>query len=166
MMFTNEGSKTVLGCKSLIPNLAFLIVISSSVLLSACSLAEAEGGEVGSTQESGTPSVTEKVETEADCLEQGGRWEVLGLSGLGCNLPSLDGGKACQDNRDCEGLCLADDESVMVDTPDGVKIPDHSRIDQVNAQGEEIKGVCSMWQSDFGCQAVVEGDKIVVICID
>ena len=100
-----------------------------------------------------------------ECEQLGGRWEVLGFSGPGCNLPSSDGGKVCSAHGDCESLCLADD-SVMKDSPDGGKVPDHFRIDQINAQGEALEGVCSMWKSDFGCHAVIEKGKIVVICID
>lgn len=165
-MFTNQINNTVRGGRSFFPFFVLLIVISSSIMLGACSLDEAEGGEIGSTQETGTSIDPGQIETEAECLEQGGRWEVLGFSGPGCNLPSSDGGKVCADHGDCESLCLVDDETVMKDTPEGVKVPDHSRIDQINAQGEGIKGVCSMWQSDFGCHAVVEKGKIVVICID
>jgi hypothetical protein len=83
----------------------------------------------------------------AECEEQGGRWEVLGFSGPGCNLPSSDGGKSCTDIKDCEGLCLADNEDT-------------------NAQGDELMGVCSEWQSNFGCHEILEKGRIVEICID
>jgi hypothetical protein len=83
----------------------------------------------------------------AQCLRQGGRWEVLGFSGPGCNLPTSDGGKPCSDSRECEGLCLADHE-------------------EINANGVDLPGSCSDWQSTFGCQEVIENGKVVEICID
>jgi hypothetical protein len=83
----------------------------------------------------------------AQCLRQGGRWEVLGFSGPGCNLPTSDDGKPCSDSQECEGLCLADKE-------------------EINANGVDLPGVCSAWQSTFGCQVVVENGKVVEICID
>jgi hypothetical protein len=102
----------------------------------------------------------------AGCLQQGGRWEVLGFSGPGCNLPSSDGGSPCTDIRDCEGLCLADDEEIMVENSQGVLVSDPDRIEEINARGEELEGVCSMWQSDFGCNVVLERGKYVEICVD
>jgi hypothetical protein len=146
--------------------LVVLIVLGSSVLLNACSPTTVEGGENGSGEEIATSGPTERIDEEAECLEQGGRWEVLGFSGPGCNLPSSDGGKACTDISECEGLCLADNDEIMVDNGQGILVPDPKRIDEINAQGEELEGVCSMWQSDFGCHVVVEKGKFVVICID
>lgn len=89
----------------------------------------------------------ELFDREAECLAQGGRWEVLGFSGPGCNLPSSDGGKSCTDSKDCEGLCLADK-------------------DEIDAQGDELTGVCSQWQSHFGCYMILEKRRDVEICID
>jgi hypothetical protein len=54
----------------------------------------------------------------------------------------------------------------MMDNGFGERVPDHERIDELNASGDELGGVCSEWQSDFGCQVVVEKGKYVVICID
>jgi hypothetical protein len=102
----------------------------------------------------------------AQCLQQGGRWEVLGFSGAGCNLPTLDGGKPCSDSRECEGLCLVDNEEIMVDNGQGFLVPDPDLIDEINAKGIELHGICADWQSTFGCQLVVENGKYVEICID
>ena len=45
--------------------------------------------------------------TREACLAAGGAWD--GVSGRGhvhgCNLPTSDGGKACTDSKECEGLC-------------------------------------------------------------
>jgi hypothetical protein len=91
---------------------------------------------------------------------------MLGLSGPGCNLPTSDGGKPCVDSRECTGLCLADDDEIMMDNGQGILVPDQDLIDEMNARGEELHGVCSAWQSTFGCHVVVEKGKFVEICID
>ena len=164
-MTKNNVYPSVQGSRVSFPLLMILFVLCSATLLNACSAITVEGGEnsdVGEV-ESNVPT---DPQTPEECEQLGGRWEVLGFSGPGCNLPSLDGGKVCSDHSGCESLCLVDDESVMKDTPDGVKVPDHFRIDQINAEGKDLKGVCSEWQSDFGCHAVIEKGKIVVICID
>ncbi len=62
------------------------------------------------------------------CLAEGGRWEVLGFSGPGCNLPTSDGGKTCQDSEDCESGCLGDPDLVMRKAGYGQLIPDHELI--------------------------------------
>jgi len=107
-----------------------------------------------------------RTDQAAQCLAQGGRWEVLGFSGPGCNLPTSDGGELCSDSQVCEGLCMADDEEIMVDKGNGIRVPDPERIDEMNARGEELHGVCSAWQSTFGCHVVVEKGKYAEICID
>jgi hypothetical protein len=102
----------------------------------------------------------------AQCLRQGGRWEVLGFSGPGCKLPTSDSGKPCSDSRECQGLCLADNEEIKVDNGQGFLIPDPQLIEEMNANGVELHGICSAWQSTFGCQVVVENGEYVEICID
>lgn len=105
----------------------------------------------------------EKVQ---DCQNQGGRWEVLGFSGPGCNLPTEDGGKTCSDWSDCESLCLADDDTLYNEDETGFLQPDHEIIEQRNAENDQLSGICSAWQSNFGCHVVLENGKYVVICID
>ena len=107
-----------------------------------------------------------RTDQAAQCLRQGGRWEVLGFSGPGCNLPTSDNGKPCSDNRECEGLCLADKAEIMADNGQGILVPDAYLIEKMNAKGVELQGVCSGWQSTFGCQVVVENGKYVEICVD
>lgn len=93
---------------------------------------------------------TPDAEAYSECLVNGGRWEVLGLSGPGCNLPTSDGGQACQDSADCESVCLADPQLVMKD----------------DESGKEQVGLCSPWQENFGCQVWVEKGSFVEICVD
>lgn len=164
-MITKHFFPMVRVSRNFLPILAVVMVLCSSLLLNACSPTTVEGGENGEVGDLGGGNPA-KPENQAECEELGGRWEVLGFSGPGCNLPSSDGGKVCADHGDCESLCLADDETVMKDSPEGIRVPDHFRIDQINAEGKELEGVCSMWQSDFGCHVVVEKGKFMVICID
>ena len=86
----------------------------------------------------------------AACLADGGRWEVLGFSGPGCNYPTTDGGKSCRDSDECESACLGD--------------PDLA--DELNSQNEENTGFCSPWQQNFGCQGWLEKGRYVTICVD
>lgn len=47
--------------------------------------------------------------TESTCIEQGGRWGTFGLLVIPeCDLATDDAGKACQDWRDCESVCISD----------------------------------------------------------
>ena len=107
-----------------------------------------------------------RTDPAAQCLRQGGRWEILGFSGPGCNLPTTDGGIPCSDIRECEGLCMADSDEIMMDNGQGILVPDSGRIAEINAKGDELQGVCSNWQSNFGCHVVVEDGKYVEICVD
>jgi hypothetical protein len=108
---------------------------------------------------------SDSVEVQ-ECLDQGGQWEVLGLSGPGCNLPTKDGGKTCSDWANCESLCLADDDTLYNEDETGFLQPDHKIIEQHNAENDQLSGVCSAWQSNFGCHVILENSKYVVICID
>ena len=99
------------------------------------------------------------------CLELGGEWDVKGKIGAGCNLPTGDGGKVCQESDECESLCLADTEEVMKEEA-GVLVPDQDRIEQLNSQEDQIRGACSIWQRNFGCSVVVEDGTYQEICID
>jgi hypothetical protein len=125
--------------------------------------------DIPETKQAEASSIVEtfrRTDQAAQCLRQGGRWEVLGFSGPGCNLPTSDGGKPCSDNQECEGLCLADNEEIMLDNGQGYLVPDPDLIEEINAKGVELHGICSGWQSTFGCHVVVENGKYVEICID
>jgi len=57
-------------------------------------------------------------ETEAACLDAGGRWDRGGLAGqLLCFLPTPDAGKACTVAEDCSGFCLAETGTCSTETP-------------------------------------------------
>lgn len=100
----------------------------------------------------------------SDCLASGGRWEVLGFSGPGCNLPTSDGGKACRASQDCESACLADPD--QVDVMPGNHILLQKKIDQLNSQKGEKIGACSPWIENFGCQVWLQGGRFVEMCVD
>ena len=109
---------------------------------------------------------TPDAEIFTTCLEAGGRWEVLGFSGPGCNLPTSDGGKACQDNEECESGCLGDPNLVMRKDGYGQLIPDHERMDELNTENVENVGLCSLWKGNFGCRVWLEKGRYVAICVD
>lgn len=48
-----------------------------------------------------------KPTTRDACIAAGGDWDDLSGRGhiTGCNLPTSDGGKACTDSGQCEGVC-------------------------------------------------------------
>jgi hypothetical protein len=168
-----KGSQTNVE-RGLISRMALsLLLVLLTLVLSACG--SASGDEVSGSEPEATPMETdssvppydptpEPDELEA-CLEKGGQWDVLGKSGPGCNLPTGDGGKACQDSEECESLCLADTEEVMKEEA-GVLVPDPERIEQLNAQEDQLSGTCSSWQYNFGCSVVVEDGTYQEICID
>ena len=152
-----------------------LSIILLAMFLGACGFTSSVGATASdtsgsSTTDSGTefpPGFpTPDPEKLQDCLNQGGQWEVLGFSGPGCNLPTNDGGKICSDWADCESACLVDDETLYTEDATGFLQPDHEIIVQRNAENGQLSGVCSAWQSNFGCHVVLENGKYVVICID
>lgn len=52
------------------------------------------------------------AQQKASCLEAGGRWGRGGILGLEQCFPSYsDGGKSCNRDSDCQGMCLADTRS-------------------------------------------------------
>jgi hypothetical protein len=150
-----------------------ILIVLLMVMLGACNTAP-EAGTSGSapaiapveTDPSFPPyyPTPEPEELEA-CLEKGGQWDVLGKIGPGCNLPTSDGGKVCRDSEECESLCLAASDEVMKEKA-GALVPDPERIEQLNSQEDQISGVCSNWQRNFGCRVVVEDGKYQEICID
>lgn len=109
---------------------------------------------------------TPDPERYQECMDQGGRWEVLGFSGPGCNLPTTDGGKSCRNSDECESACLAADESAVRANGYGGLTPDHQRIDELNAQGDDLPGACSPWRENFGCNVWVQNGRYAVLCAD
>jgi len=106
---------------------------------------------------------TPDPEKYQECMDQDGRWEVLGYSGPGCNLPTTDGGKPCSNSDECESACLAADESAV--RADGFT-PNFQRIDELNAQGGDLPGACSPWQETFGCHVWLQNGRYAVLCAD
>jgi hypothetical protein len=100
------------------------------------------------------------------CLAKGGRWDVLGINGPGCNLPTTDGGKICQEREDCQSACLGDPKLVMRKDEYGNLVPDHEGIEQLNAKKKVKFGLCSAWQENFGCNVWLQQGRFVVMCVD
>jgi hypothetical protein len=146
-----------------------MVVVFVAGVLAACQSNQSTAAQTPTLAEptdfpAGFP--TPDPEDFAACMAEGGRWEVLGFSGPGCNLPSSDGGKACRDSEDCESGCLGDSNLVMITDRYGPPIPDHARMDELNEKYEENVGFCSPWQGNFGCQVWVEKGRYVTICVD
>jgi hypothetical protein len=102
----------------------------------------------------------------AACLADGGRWEVLGFSGPGCNLPTEDGGKPCTGSEECESGCLGDPNEVMSVDGSGQPFPEPDRLAELNTQVGDRVGMCSPWVENFGCRVWVEKGHYVAICVD
>jgi len=53
------------------------------------------------------PGLPPAPSTREACLAAGGAWDDVSGRGHvhGCNPPTSDGGKACTDSKECEGLC-------------------------------------------------------------
>lgn len=109
---------------------------------------------------------TPDPEKYEECLSKGGRWQVLGFSGPGCNLPTTDAGQACKDSKECEGACFAYPDGIMKETEPGLLFPDLDAIEELNAQEEEIVGYCSEWKSNYSLLILVENGKIQAIFAD
>jgi hypothetical protein len=152
--------------------LAILLAAVGSMLLDACKPNQSTGTPIAPTATISEPTdfpagfpTPDPDEFEA-CMQAGGRWEVLGFSGPGCNLPTSDGGKPCLDSKECESGCLGDPELVMITDRYGPPIINHQLMDELNEQNEENPGLCSAWQQNFGCQVWVENGKYAAICVD
>lgn len=83
----------------------------------------------------------------AACRAAGGRIDRRGrMQTAMCVHPYKDGGKACTDNYQCEGKCVA----AVDDGPDG-----------------SVVGQCQKDDALFGCYAEVVDSKLVrAICVD
>jgi hypothetical protein len=107
-----------------------------------------------------------QLETQEDCETAGGSWEQLGMIGMGCNMPTIDGGQPCDDIKQCQGFCLATDPNMVQTDASGHQSPDHEYIERVNQSGEKLEGVCASWVSTFGCSVILDAGRYVVICVD
>ncbi len=156
--------------------LVFLLTILAAILVPCGNVQSLEtkapgdsgGGSV--LQPTGTPFPpgfpTPEPEMYSTCLAQGGCWEVLGLSGLSCNLPTMDDGKFCTDSDDCESACLADPDKTMKKDENGHLHFDHDRREELNSSGIDLTGTCSQWRENFGCRVWVDNGRYLDICVD
>lgn len=115
---------------------------SLALLLAACSSgpASAPAAQTGMAT-SGQPDAQA-------CAAQGGSVQPLGRRGLPqCVVPYADAGKACRDDADCSGRCLASGEVVA---------------------GQAATGTCQRdVRENFGCRQWIEqGVAKPTICID
>ena len=159
-----------------------IVYAVTSVTMIALALVSCDSTPISETTETGVPGSefprtsvppkstpfppdfpTPDPEKYQECMDQGGRWEVLGYSGPGCNLPTTDGGKPCSKSDECESACLAADESAV--RADGFT-PNLQRIDELNAQGGDLPGACSPWQETFGCHVWLQNGRYAVLCAD
>ncbi|HST45699.1 MAG TPA: hypothetical protein VLK29_10815 [Luteimonas sp.] len=92
------------------------------------------------------PGAQPAIASEAACLERGGQWTQLGRAPLKqCLLATRDAGKACTDNAQCQGLCLAPEGSV---------------------DGTRVGGTCSADTNRFGCRQQLRDGVPFTLCID
>jgi len=78
-------------------------------------------------------------DTETECLGLGGNWTRLGLQ-MRCDVKTADGGKACTDSSECQGACLAAEDTQA---------------------GRAAIGKCSPYRANFGGVTFVERGKAV-----
>ena len=84
------------------------------------------------------------------CDQSKGEWLPAGLSGsYSCNIPTVDSGKECKDDVECQGSCLAEVEGDYHKTP---KVP--------------IVGKCSEMTIVLGCRYYMENGEAVMQCRD
>lgn len=89
-----------------------------------------------------------------NCEQAGGTWKKVAINPVEtCNLPTTDGGKACDSSKVCEGICLAD------------LSPEEKKV---GMKGRLIKtdGTCSDWVKVYGCMGLVYRGWAQVVCID
>ncbi|MDD9867918.1 MAG: hypothetical protein OXU73_01130 [Candidatus Campbellbacteria bacterium] len=80
-----------------------------------------------------------EIETEKECLDEGGKWTWLNAFFMGCVLSYEDGGKECSENSECSsGSCIA-----------------KNFRDQKSG-----KGICKTTTSNQGCQGLIDSDVI------
>lgn len=98
----------------------------------------------------------ERPRTSEDCATAGGRWGRVGLfPKLICRVPTRDAGRACGDESECEGSCLA---ALTQEQRDLVV-----RMRQKLA----TMGQCTPMAPVFGCQAIVrQGSVSAIVCRD
>ena len=113
-----------------------LFAVLALCFIAACQLVETPSDDGGSVYapvvETGA---TSPLILEQQCEAAGGTM-VIGLAGPQCARPEPDAGKACSDNKECSGFCLA------------------------------ATRTCSPVTPYFGCHDVLQGGKSVGLCVD
>jgi hypothetical protein len=91
----------------------------------------------------------------AGCEQAGGTWGPAGIFPKPiCRVPTSDGGRACADDGECEGRCLA-----ALTPAQRNEVQDGGRI--------EILGACTPVRPVFGCMAIVEKGWVAgILCAD
>jgi hypothetical protein len=80
------------------------------------------------------------------CSNRGGSVERVLIGAEGCVVPTTDGGKACDDREQCQGLCEAP---------------------SLAAKGERVSGTCSTSIGRLGClNVVIHGEASGQACFD
>lgn len=113
-----------------------------TTILCALVLGGCQTGADASDPDPSGRTAQELAAERAECLEEGGAFRPGGITqALMCFKPTVDAGKACMSNAECESLCL--------DT------------------GKPGKGECAAQSPMFGCHAVYEEPgEVFEICID
>lgn len=82
---------------------------------------------------------------EASCREAGGHWTRLGIPcetcEKSCDMKTTDAGNRCTDSSQCQGACIAENESAKA-------------------------GQCAAWAFTFGCYYFMEHGVAQQICVD
>lgn len=101
----------------------------------------------------GTPIVI--PQTLDECQRAGGAWGPAGIFPQPiCRMPTTDAGRACSDDGECQGSCLAD-------------LTEAQRRQVLNGQRVRALGQCTSAVQTFGCQARVEkGYVTAILCLD
>jgi hypothetical protein len=91
--------------------------------------------------------------TQLACEQAGGSWGRR-VRGLGCKMPTHDGGRTCADVGECEGLCLA-----------ALTPPQRDLV--IKRQKLQLLGNCTPSAPMLGCMAIVkEGFVTAIRCQD
>jgi hypothetical protein len=129
----------------------YLTVIGFALILSAtaCSLLEPTDTTPKDPRPPEKGGYSEEQKAECDAL--GGTYKPAGMLGhFRCNIPYSDGGQACTNSSDCEGKCLASEDT---------------RFDP--KYEKRTSGKCQMTDNPFGCNAEIRDGKVQpALCVD
>ena len=113
---------------------------------------------------------------EVACRAKGGRMVAFSMFIPTCEWPTTDTGKACTDNRDCQGLCKPPESAyrqipILAEQGEFEGVAVESRLKTLAVKkGEAITGVCAAVQHDIrtpNCTDYVSDSKVVLApCVD